>query len=127
MRVYIADDNLEFSRFLCRVAEMEGWTTTSCSNGRELASVVAAGEGPALLIVDINMPELDGIEVIEELKSINRRLRVRFITGGEMSSALAARMIAEARGMEAGRLLMKPIAVEELTEILRAEARLLYE
>lgn len=127
MRVYIADDNLEFSRFLQRVAKMEGWTTTICSNGRELASEVAAEDGPALLIVDINMPELDGIEVIEELKTINRRLRVRFITGGEISSALAARMIAEARGMEAGRLLMKPIAVETLIEILRAEARLLYE
>ncbi len=127
MRIYIADDNLEFARFLRRVAEMEGWTATSCANGRELASAVAAEEGPALLIVDINMPELDGIEVIEELKSINRRLRVRFITGGEFSSAIAARMIAEARGMEAGRLLMKPLAVEELTRILRDEARLLYE
>lgn len=126
MRVYIADDNLEFARFLRRVAETEGWTATTCSDGRELASVVSAEEGPALLIVDINMPELDGIEVIDELKTINRRLRVRFITGGEISSALAARMIAEARGMEAGRLLVKPIAVEELTETLRDEARLLY-
>lgn len=127
MQLYVADDNLEFSRFLRRVAEMAGWTTTTCCNGLELASAVAAADGPALLIVDINMPELDGIEVIEKLATINRRLRMRFITGGDITSALAARMIAEARGMEAGRLLSKPITVEELTELLRSEARLLYE
>jgi CheY-like chemotaxis protein len=127
MRAYIADDNLEFSNFLRRVAEMEGWTTTTCSNGRELATVVAAEGGPALLFIDIHMPELDGIEVIEELKVVKRRLRMRFMTGGDISSALAARMIASARGLEAGRLMMKPIAIEELKEILRAEAELLFE
>ena len=127
MRIYLADDNLEFTRFLRHVAEMAGWTATTCSDGRALASAVAAEAGPALLIVDINMPELDGIEVIEKLKTINRRLRVRFITGGEITLAEAASMIAEARGMDTGGLLRKPIAVEDLKEILRTEARLLYE
>lgn len=126
MKVYIADDNLEFSRFMRRVAENEGWKTTTCANGRELAAEVASGDGPALLIVDINMPELDGIEVIEELRSIDRRIRVRFITGGATSSALAAHMIAEARGMEAGRFITKPVSVGDLKDILRAEAQLLY-
>ncbi|OYU37419.1 MAG: hypothetical protein CFE33_20940 [Pseudorhodobacter sp. PARRP1] len=127
MRVYIADDNLEFARFVRRVAEMEGWEATTCTNGRELAAEVASEEGAALLIVDINMPELDGIEVIEELKAIKRQLRIRFVTGGEITSAVAARMIAKARGMDSGRLLFKPIAVEELKELFRSEARLLFE
>ncbi|MFC3183275.1 response regulator [Cypionkella sinensis] len=127
MRVYIADDNLEFSRFVRRVAEMEGWKATTCTNGRELAAEVAAEERAALLIVDINMPELDGIEVIEELKAIKRQLRIRFVTGGEITSAVAAQMIAKARGMDSGRLLFKPIAVEELKELFRSEAKLLYE
>ena len=127
MRVYIADDNLEFSRFIRRVAETEGWKATTCSTGRELAAAVASEDGPTLLIVDINMPELDGIEVIEELKKIERRIRIRFITGGAVSSAIAARMIANARGMESGRLILKPIAVEDLQKILQAEALLLYQ
>lgn len=126
MRVYIADDNVEFSKFLRRVAEMEGWTATWCSNGRHLADEVASEDGPALLIVDINMPEVDGIEAIDQLWTARRRLRIRFITGGEHSSALAARMIAEARGMDAGRFITKPVAVDDMREILRSEARLLY-
>ena len=111
MQLYIAHDNTEFCRFVRRVAEAEGWRTITCSNGRELALVVAAEDGPALLIVDINMPELDGIEVIEDLKKVKRRLRVRFVTGGEMINALAARMISEAHGMQAGSFILKPIVV----------------
>ena len=126
MRLYVADDNEDFSRVVTRVAEAEGWTVTTCCNGALLAEAVAAEEGPALLIVDINMPEVDGIESVERLKSINRRLRIRFITGGLPSSALAARMIAEARGIEAGRFITKPVGVDQLRAILREEAKQLF-
>jgi CheY-like chemotaxis protein len=126
MRLYVADDNDEFAQLVRRVAEREGWAVTTCANGRDLAAEVASEDAPALLIVDINMPELDGIEVIEELKTIERRIRVRFITGGPQSSALAARMIAEARGIEVGRFITKPVHVEELRSILQTEAELLY-
>lgn len=125
MRLYVADDNVEFSRIVVRVAEQEGWSVTACADGRSLADAVATEDGPALLIVDINMPNMDGIETIEELKSIERRLRIRFVTGGMQSSALAARMIAEARGIEVGRYITKPIGVDQLKTILREEAKLL--
>lgn len=127
MRLYIADDNVEFSQFVARVAKSEGWSVTTCANGAMLSAAVASEDGPALLIVDINMPEVDGIEAIEELKSINRRLRIRFITGGSHSSALAARMIAEARGMEAGRFITKPVGMDKLKAVLRDEAQHLFE
>ncbi|MCG7624993.1 response regulator transcription factor [Epibacterium sp. Ofav1-8] len=127
MRLYVADDNEEFSQFVSRVAKSDGWAVTTCANGAMLAAAVASEDGPALMIVDINMPEVDGIQVIEELKSINRRLRIRFITGGSHSSALAARMIAEARGLESGRFITKPVGIDKLKAILREEAVHLFE
>lgn len=122
MQVYIADDNVEFANLCAKVAVQEGWSATVCANGRELITVLHQGEGPALLIVDIQMPELDGIEVIDELLGVDRKLRVRFITGGPDSSALAARMIAEARDIEVGRFLTKPIRMQDLREMLAFEA-----
>lgn len=127
MRVYIADDNEEFSLLLRRIAEGEGCLVTTCLNGEELFAEVSSESGPALLIVDINMPKLDGIEVIRKLAAVARRMRVRFITGGPDSSAIAARMIAAANGIDAGRFIMKPISVDDFKEVLRNEARLLLE
>ena len=127
MRLYLADDNEEFSQVVSRVAKSEGWEVTTCPNGAMLAAAVASEDGPALLIVDINMPQVDGIETIEELKLINRRFRIRFITGGSDSYALAARMIAEARGLESGRFITKPVGIDQLKAILREEAQHLFE
>ena len=95
---------------------------TVCGDGAHLIDELHKETGPALLMVDIMMPVLDGIEVIDQLAQIDRELRVRFITGGPYSSALAARMMAEARDIAAGQFLTKPIHLEELRAILTMEA-----
>lgn len=122
MQFYIADDNVEFADLCAKVAVQESWSATVCDNDRKLITMLREGKGPALLIVDIQMPEPDGIEVIDELQSIDRKLWVRFITGGPDSSALAARMIAEARDIDVGRFLTKPIRMQDLREMLAFEA-----
>lgn len=125
MRLYVADDNAEFAQFCAEVARREGWTVTVCINGADLLDELRKEDGAALLMVDIMMPVLDGIEVIDQLAQINRDLRVRFITGGPYSSALAARMMAEARDIAAGQFLTKPIHLDELRAILTMEANAL--
>ena len=122
VRLYIADDNLEFARFCEGVATRSGWTVSVCGNGAELVDLLKEESGPALLIIDINMPVLDGIEVIDQLHAIPRDLRLRFITGGHDSSALAARMIADARELKVGKYLTKPISVKRLQAVLEEEA-----
>lgn len=121
MRLYIADDNPDFANFCAEVARREGWTVTICADGAELVETLRNESGPALLLVDIQMPVMDGIQAIEELSSIPRDLRIRFVTGGPDSSALAARMIADARDMNVGRFLTKPLPMETLKQLLRCE------
>lgn len=121
-KVYIADDNIEFANFLAAVADKEGWDVEICANGRELLEKVGAGAGPALLLVDISMPEMDGIEAIEGLIEIDRPLHLRFMTGGDDSAITAARLIAQARDLTVRRSLFKPVDRETLTRVLRDEA-----
>lgn len=126
VHVFIADDNEQFAEVLRRIATKEGWEATVCSDGRILSDKVAESHEPVLLIIDINMPEMDGIEVINELRRIRRKMRIRFITGGLDTLALAARMMAKAQGLETGRFIMKPVSGEDFKEILKEEKVLLY-
>jgi len=125
MRLYIADDNLDFAAYCAEVAEQVGWTVTLCADGRELVDAFKLEDTPALLLVDIQMPGMDGIQVIEELKTATRPFRMRFITGGPASSALAARMIADARDLDTGRYLTKPISMSDLRKVFVEEAELI--
>jgi len=121
MRIYIADDNPGFATFCKRVAVNEGWTVSVSENGRELLTALKEEKGPALLLVDIQMPELDGIEVINKLVSHAGHFRVRFITGGPPSTAIAAHKIAEINDLSVGTFLVKPITIQDLTAMLQEE------
>jgi CheY-like chemotaxis protein len=117
-KLYIADDNFEFAEYLMTVARRLGWTVQTCSNGNELLALLRSGKGAAVVLVDINMPEKDGIEVIEGLSEVSRPLRFRFMTGGADAPMLAAKLMARARNLSVGRNLYKPIPMDTLKLVL---------
>jgi CheY-like chemotaxis protein len=124
-QLYIADDNEDFAEYLATVALQEGWDVTTSANGKELIKNLQSGSGPAFVLVDVNMPEMDGIESIEKMVDIDRPLRVRFITGGQNASIVAARMIASARDLTVGRSIYKPISMKEFKQLLAEEVEAL--
>lgn len=120
-KLYIADDNFEFVEYLQAVASRAGWQVETCGNGNELLALLLSGQDPAVVLVDINMPEKDGIEVIEGLTDISRPLRFRFMTGGADAPMLAAKLMARARNLSVGRNLYKPIPMDTLKRVLVEE------
>lgn len=123
MKLYVADDEPGLVEVSARYARMLGWSVETAFNGRELIDLLKSETGPAVLHIDVGMPEMDGIEVIEHLAEVDLPLRVRFVTGGEPSGAIAARMIAAARSLDVGRFLMKPVALQTLKAALDEDAK----
>ncbi|WP_138464856.1 response regulator [Poseidonocella sp. HB161398] len=126
-RLLIADDNHEFAAYIGRAAEGAGWTVTSCADGGALLDSAAGLDCPALLLVDIDMPGLDGIQAAGQLARLENAalFRLRFVTGGAETGPLTARMIAEAGSIATGRSLFKPVRRMELLEILEHEHHVL--
>lgn len=121
-QLYIADDNKDFSDFMADVARLEGWSVKKCANGLELIETVASEEGAALLFVDVNMPEMDGIEVIKALVNVPRAMQLHFMTGGPSSTIDAAETIAKGHGLSVGGNIFKPISKQALISVLKQEA-----
>ncbi|MCT4554547.1 MAG: response regulator [Pelagimonas sp.] len=120
--LFVADDNEEFARFVATVAQRLGWTVEICLNGLELLEKLAKGDEPAVLMIDINMPELDGIEVIDGISELGRKVRIHFMTGGSETLVIAAKMIATARDLAVGPMIFKPCSIETLTKLLQQDA-----
>lgn len=119
--LFIADDNREFSAFVAEIGVEIGWSVTECGNGRELVEQLSRSHTPALVLVDVLMPELDGIESIRMLANIKREMRIRFMTGGAYSNATAAERIGAGRGLSLGPTILKPISLSALRTELRQE------
>ena len=79
-RILLAEDDNDMRRFLERALEQAGYRVVSFDNG--LAAYNRLREEPfELLLTDIVMPEMDGIELARRATELDTDIKVMFITG----------------------------------------------
>jgi len=66
-KVLVVEDNAETREMMRRTLEKEGWAVTEAENGRVGLAQVAENP-PALILLDLMMPEMDGFEFVSELR-----------------------------------------------------------
>ncbi|MAU40653.1 MAG: response regulator [Kordiimonas sp.] len=80
MRVLLAEDDDTLRRFLARALEKAGYEVMSVDRGTHAMPLLAGGDFD-LLLTDIVMPEMDGIELARRATALHPHLKVMFITG----------------------------------------------
>jgi len=118
MRVLVVDDERAVRESLRRALELEGYDVELAADGREALGRLEAGPDPDAVILDVLMPQVDGLEVCEELRRSGSRLPVLMLTArAEVENRVA--------GLDAGAddYLTKPFALAELLARLRALLR----
>ncbi len=112
-RILLAEDDYSLRGFLSPALERAGHEVTACADGDE--AVAFLDEPWDLLLTDIVMPGLDGIEVARQAAARHPGLRIMFITG------FAAVALAAGDKAPAGaKVLSKPIHLREIvTEVER--------
>ncbi len=116
-RLLIAEDDRGVRESLARALQYEGYEVSTAADGRQAIQMVRLGETD-LLILDVMMPELDGLTVARKLRSEGRRTPILMLTARhEVADRVA--------GLEAGAddYLVKPFALDELLARLKALLR----
>src|SRR4051812_7448233 len=120
VRIMIADDEAAIRESLERVLQVEGYDTSTVANGLAVLDGVGAAGGDTLdlLILDVMMPRLGGLETCRRLRAAGRDLPVLMLTARDQVSDRVA-------GLDAGAddYLPKPFATEELLARVRALLR----
>jgi CheY-like chemotaxis protein len=115
-RVLVVDDESAVRILVQSVLRTMGYDVTTASGGREaLRAVYAESASPDLLVADIDMPGMTGIELAARLTVERPSVRVIFMTA---DTASAARARDRARFVAA--VLLKPFTTGELREAVRA-------
>lgn len=110
IKLLIVDDEVEFATTLAERMELRGLVAQTANNGKDALKLVSASR-PDVVILDLKMPDLSGLEVLEEIKAIDPSIEVIMLTGhGSIASGL--------EGKEKGAFdyIMKPIELSELLE-----------
>jgi len=66
--IIIVDDEAPAREMVGDYLKMHGFTVTLCDGGKSLRGAIATGAEPDLVVLDLNMPEEDGLSIIRDLK-----------------------------------------------------------
>jgi DNA-binding NtrC family response regulator len=112
-RILVIDDEAAIRDSLKMTLEYEGYEFIGAATGQE-GLALAEREAPDLVLLDVKMPGMDGIEVLERLRNMNEALPVVVVSGhGTISTAV------EATKKGAFDFIEKPFASERVLVSLR--------
>jgi two-component system cell cycle response regulator CpdR len=107
-KILLAEDDNDMRRFLVKALENAGYEVTDYDNG--MSAYRRLREEPfELLLTDIVMPEMDGIELARRAAELDPDIKIMFITG-----FAAVALNADAQAPKDAKILSKPFHLRDL-------------
>ena len=117
-QAWIIDDDDEMSHAVRLMLELLEFEVRTFREARRAAQALLAGQRPDLIVLDINMPEVTGMDFLEFL---NMRAELKGLPVIMLSTEASDVRVEEAMKLGATGFVSKPVTIEELeTEITKA-------
>ncbi|OGR83633.1 MAG: hypothetical protein A2902_03160 [Elusimicrobia bacterium RIFCSPLOWO2_01_FULL_64_13] len=115
--IYLVDDEEGVRRSLETILRDEGYTVHGFPNGREIVAFTekeAPRSRPILALVDLRLPDIDGVEVMHKIKAVSPETEILMLTGNpDMTSAI------ESVNAGAYAYLLKPYQFDDIKRTIR--------
>lgn len=111
MRVLLVDDEAEFVSALAERLNLRGFEADTATSGVEALRKIDASP-PDVVLLDVLMPGMSGVEVLKQIKKDHPRVQVILLTGRGSWDGI--------QGIREGayECLMKPVQIEELMQVM---------
>ena len=110
-KVWIVDDDQEMSTAMSMMLKLLNCETRSFINARSAVQSLQKGKRPDMFVLDINMPEFSGLDLLEYLRRHPEWEKLPVVM---LSSEAADVTVDEAMALGADSYVMKPVTLEEL-------------
>jgi two-component system, NtrC family, response regulator AtoC len=113
-RILVVDDAEGIRSYLANLLELRGYEVDTAEDGRRALALLEGGAAPDVVLLDVMMPGLDGMETLDRIRAFDERLPVVML-----SVVGKAHTIVEAMQRGAADYLNKPFQEEELEAVLQ--------
>src|SRR5947207_14091851 len=108
-KILVVDDEPSIRKYLQTLLEVDGFDVETVRSGRDALERVNKGERPDVIILDVLMPEMNGVDTLMELMQVDRSLNVIML-----SCSNEVGTVVEAIRIGAHDYLTKPFETTEL-------------
>jgi two-component system chemotaxis response regulator CheY len=116
MTILVVDDSTTILMSLKTTLTMNGFVVETANNGQVALDKLKSGIKPNLILTDVNMPVMDGLELIEKVRALPefRSIPILALTTGSEASRRN-----EGKRQGATGWLIKPVAGDDLIKVIR--------
>jgi len=118
LRVLLVDDEDEFLKTLAARLRFRDLPSDTATDGAEALEFLEKQEEPDVMVLDLRLPGMDGLEVLRQTKKAYPRIEVIILTGCGTQAAEA-----KARKLGAFDYLQKPVTIDVLAEKITSAYR----
>jgi two-component system OmpR family response regulator len=117
LRALVVDDEVNIAELVAMALRYEGWVVDTAHTGSQAVSVARTAQ-PDVVVLDLMLPDFDGMEVMRRVRAVDPAVPVLFLTARDAVEDRVA-------GLTAGGddYVTKPFSLEELVARLRALVR----
>src|SRR5246500_4858206 len=112
-KILVVDDEPSIRKYLQTLLEVDGFAVEAVPSGKDALQKIGAGERPDFVILDVLMPEIDGLETLRQMMQVDRSLNVIML-----SCTNEVTTVVEAIRLGAQDYLTKPFEKAELDAAL---------
>ena len=116
-RLLVIDDDPAITQLIEEVATASGFAVKCALNAADFRSSLKAWD-PTAIVLDLQMPDTDGIELVRFLAQAGCRAKILMISGFDPRVLAAAKRVGDARGLAMAGTLPKPFRLADLKAVL---------
>ena len=120
-RLLVVDDNKPFLEFVRKIAVGLGYEVELATDGGVFKEIYQTFK-PHQVMIDLIMPDIDGMELIQWLAELEMPAQVIVVTGYSPEYVNLAKMLGEGKGLSTVIALTKPIKAKDLRTALTDQA-----
>ena len=109
----IVDDELDVREFAANFFRKRKIDVATAASGEEALSIIA-GQKPRLVLLDIKMPGIDGLETLRRIKEHDKEIKVVMVTGKDPEEEACGKC----RDLGALAYIHKPLKLDELQRVV---------
>lgn len=116
--IAVVDDDSGFAGYLRTFLGVRGYDARAYTRGEEIVAAIRQGQPPDVVLLDVAMPGMDGLQTLKALKASRPELQVIMLSGREMAPVIVEAVRTGRRSHGAGRGRLRRV-VQGRTQVSR--------
>ena len=117
IKILVVDDEIDVCDFVKNFFEERNYRVFMALGGSEALRILRK-EKPDLILLDIKMKEMDGIQTLERIRKIDKNVKIIMVSALEDQDKMEA-----AKKLGASKYITKPLVLEELESAVKAHVK----